>query len=127
VGQLLTGLGILSFGIFVGGVGLASAGIGIGIPMIPLGIYITYRGWRIFKHEKDKETADEIDLTPLEPFEKTKTGKVGLGIILILVGLGTSALFIGIPILFIGIGLLIHALKDDAKALFNNQINKGQG
>ncbi len=87
---------------------------------------MTYRGWRIFKYEKDKEYAEEIDLTPLEPLEKTKAGKVGLGVILILVGLSTSALFIGIPIFIIGIWLLVHALKDDAQALFNKQINKGQ-
>jgi len=109
--HLVIGIAILIFGLLIGGVGVASAGIGIGIPMIPLGLYMTYRGWRIYQHEKEQEETDVINPIPLEPLEKTKRGKIGIGIILILVGVGTSAILIGIPIAAYGVWLIYQALK----------------
>lgn len=96
------GIGFILFGIFVGGVGVATAGFGIGIPMIPIGIYLLWRGFARKKIENERE----------DPFavEKSSGGKVGLGIILILVGIATSALFIGIPILLYGIYMIYTAV-----------------
>lgn len=115
--HLLIGLGILIFGIFVGGVGLASAGIGVGIPMIPLGIYLSYRGWRIYNHNKKIKNKgnDELEPPPLKALESTKVGKVGLGILLILVGIGTSAILIGIPIFGLGVWFIYMAYKAEIK------------
>ena len=97
------GIGFILFGIFVGGVGVATAGFGIGIPMIPIGIYLVWRGFARKKIENERE----------DPFavEKSSGGKVGLGIILILVGIATSALIIGIPILLYGIYMIYTAVK----------------
>lgn len=117
--QLFVGFGILIFGIFIGSVGLASAGVGVGIPMIPLGIYVFYRGFRMVQHEKLKEQSNEIDLTPLESFEKTKIGRTGLGALLVLIGIGTSALIIGIPIILIGLWLIYLAWQTEVKVLLN--------
>lgn len=92
------GLGFIIFGIVVGGVGVATAGFGIGIPMIPIGIYLVWRGFARKKIENEKQ----------DPFavEKSSGGKIGLGVILILIGLATSALLIGIPILLYGVYLI---------------------
>ena len=109
--NLLIGIGVLLFGLVVGGAGIASAGLGIGIPMIPLGIYLTYRGWRIYKHERNQKD-DPSHAETLEPLEKTKIGKIGLGILLILIGIGTSAMIIGIPILLVGVWLIYNAFKN---------------
>jgi hypothetical protein len=113
--QMLLGLGFLLFGISVGGVGIASAGVGIGIPMIPIGIYLSYRGWRIFKNEKVIKESDLVSPEPLVPFEKTKAGKIGLGLILILIGVATSAMLIGIPIVLVGLWLMYTAFKDQIR------------
>lgn len=102
----MLGVLVLLFGVIVGGVGLASAGIGIGIPMIPLGMYLSYRGWRIFKHEEITRNSDILNPEPIEPLENTKVGKIGLGLLLIFVGVGTSTFFIGIPILCLGVWLV---------------------
>lgn len=101
--QLIIGILILIFGIVVGGVGIASAGVGIGIPMIPLGIYISIRGYRAIKYEREQRFSNVINPMPLTPFEKTRLGKVGLGSLLILLGVGTSALLIGIPLIAYGV------------------------
>ncbi len=98
---------------------MASAGVGIGIPMVPLGIYLSYRGWRIYKHEEESQNSDILDSQPIEPLEKTKTGKVGVGILLILVGIGTSAQLIGIPILCVGIWFIYKAYEKPIKQFFN--------
>lgn len=92
------GIGFIIFGVVVGGVGVATAGFGIGIPMIPIGIYLVWRGFARKKIENTKE----------DPFavEKSSGGKIGLGVILILIGLATSALLIGIPILLYGVYLI---------------------
>lgn len=97
------GIGFILFGLLVGGVGVATAGFGIGIPMIPIGIYLVWRGFARKKIENERE----------DPFavEKSSGGKVGLGIILILVGIATSALIIGIPILLYGIYMIYTAVK----------------
>lgn len=97
------GISFILFGIFVGGVGVATAGIGIGIPIIPIGIYLVWRGFARKKIDHERE----------DPFavEKSSAGKVGLGIILILVGIATSALIIGIPILLYGIYMIFTAVK----------------
>lgn len=104
MGQLLTGIAMLIFGLTVGGVGVASAGIGIGIPMIPLGAYIACRGWRIYNHDKQEE--EGTNTAPLKPFERTRVGQLCLGFILILIGAGTSAALIGLPILAFGMFLI---------------------
>lgn len=109
--HLVIGIGILMFGLLIGGVGLASAGIGIGIPMVPLGAYMTYRGWRIYKHGEDLKDSDVINPEPLVPLENTNIGKVALGILLILIGLGTSTMLIGIPILLLGLWIIYKAIK----------------
>ena len=108
-------MAVLVFGIFIGGVGVASAGIGIGIPMIPLGIYLTYRGWRIFKHEEALQDSGILNPAPLEPLEKTRIGKVGIGILLILVGIGTSVFLIGVPILLWGVWFIYRAYEDEIR------------
>ena len=115
--HLILGIGVLLFGLIIGGVGVATAGIGIGIPMIPLGIYLTYRGWRIYKYEKDIPP-DVVNPKPLKPLEKTKIGKIGIGILLILVGAGTSAMIIGIPILIFGIWFIYKAYENEIKTKF---------
>lgn len=115
--QLILGGSILLFGILIGGVGVASAGIGIGIPMIPLGIYMTYRGWRIYKHEEGVKEDPVVNPEPLEPFEKTRLGKVGIGILLIIVGIGTSAFLMGIPIGLVGAWFIYKAYEKKYKEL----------
>lgn len=92
------GLGFIIFGILVGSVGVATAGIGIGIPIIPIGIYLIWRGFA--RKKAENHTQDPFAI------EKSAGGKIGLGIILILVGLATSALLIGIPILLYGVFLV---------------------
>ena len=87
--------------------------------MIPLGIYLSYRGWRIYKHEEETQDSDVLNPQPLEPLESTKTGKVGIGILLILVGVGTSAQLIGIPILCIGLWFIYRAYETKIKQMIN--------
>ena len=118
--HLFLGIAVLLFGLLIGGVGIASAGLGIGIPMIPLGIYFTYRGWRIYKHEEGTQDSDVVNPAPLEPLENTKIGKISIGILLILVGARTSAFFIGIPILLAGIWFLYKAYENELKNFRNN-------
>jgi hypothetical protein len=108
---LLLGISILLFGLVVGGVGIATAGVGIGIPMIPLGIYTTYRGFRIYKHEREVARPESEAKEKLEPLEKTKLGKFGVGVLLVLVGGGTASIIIGIPILLVGIWFIYMAYK----------------
>ena len=117
--QLFLGFGVLLFGLFIGGVGVASAGIGIGIPMIPLGIYLTYRGWRIYKYNEATEMSDVVNPDPLIPLEETKVGKVGIGILLILVGVGTSAFIIGVPILITGVWFIYKAYETKIRNMLN--------
>ncbi len=119
--QFVIGLGFILFGLFIGGAGLASAGVGIGIPMIPIGIYIAYRGGRIIQYEKQKQSECLSEPLPLEPLEKTKAGKTGLGTILLIVGAETSALLIGIPIAIVGLGILYSAWGGEVKALLNKR------
>ena len=95
------GVGFILFGIFVGGVGVATAGFGIGIPMIPIGIYLVWRGYARKKPED-----------PFAP-EKSPLGKIGLGIILILIGLATSEFIVGIPILLYGAYLIYTAIRSN--------------
>lgn len=107
------------FGLFVGGIGVATAGVGIGIPMIPIGIYLTYRGWRIYKHEEESQYKDPENQTPLEPLEKTRAGKVGVGLLLMLIGVGTSAFLIGIPILIAGLWFIYKAYESEIQKMLN--------
>ena len=117
MGHLLFGIGVLIFGVLIGSIGVVSAGIGIGIPMIPLGIYLTYRGWRIYKYGKEikNDNIGSLDSQPLEPLERTKLGKVSLGILFILVGIGTSVMLIGIPIFCVGIWFIYKAYQAQIK------------
>ena len=79
MGQIITGMAIIIFGLAIGGVGLATAGFGIGIPMIPLGLYVIFRGYRQTKGEKGDFA-----------FEKTSIGKICLAILLIFIAIGTG-------------------------------------
>jgi len=101
------GIGFVLFGLLVGGVGVATAGFGIGIPMIPIGIYLIWRG---FARRK-------IENAPQDPFavEKSSGGKIGVGIILVLLGLATSALIVGIPILLYGAFLIYQGSTSKLK------------
>lgn len=107
----LTGIIILAFGIFVGGIGLASAGIGIGLPVIPVGIYLIWRGYCLTKQRANTDAldqkADSLD------FERSSKGQIGIGIIVLLIGIGTSAMIIGIPIAMAGGYLIYKGIKKD--------------
>lgn len=109
MGQLVTGILMIVFGLIVGGAGIATAGIGIGIPMIPLGIYILIRGGRTLAHESEIEEKETY--IKQEAFESTTFGKFAFGIILILIGIATSALIIGIPVIIVGVVLIISSFK----------------
>ena len=122
--HLVLGVCVLLFGVFTGGVGIASAGIGIGIPMIPLGIYLSYRGWRIYKHEEHVQENQVVNPEPLVPLESTKTGKTGIGILLILLGAGTSAFIIGIPILIWGIWFICKAFEVEIRNMLNKYLHR---
>lgn len=111
--HLFLGIGVLLFGLFVGGVGIATAGVGIGIPMIPIGIYLSYRGWRIYKYEQALPESDVINPEPLKSLENTKKGRVGLGVLIILVGIGTSAMLIGIPLIAVGAWFIYDAVTNN--------------
>ena len=105
----LTGIIIIVFGICVGGIGVASAGLGIGLPVIPIGIYLIWRGYCITKQQADPEAldqkADSLD------FERSPKGQIGIGIIVLLIGIGTSAMIIGIPIAMAGGYLIYKGIK----------------
>lgn len=96
------GIGFILFGLFVGGVGIATAGFGIGIPIIPIGIYLIWRG---FARKKIKSGPHDLFAV-----EKSSGGKIGLGSILILLGIATSALIVGIPILLYGTYLIYKGI-----------------
>lgn len=105
--QIAVGILFVIFGTVVGGVGIATAGIGIGIPVIPLGYYLVLRGIYQLYHTK-------TNLNTLENkkcFERTKAGSIFLGILLILIGIATSAFFVGIPIIISGVVLIVLALS----------------
>lgn len=80
--------------------------------MLPIGVYLTYRGWRIYKHERKTQKKDSDALSTLEPLEKTEFGKAGIGIILVAISASASALIAGIPILAAGLWLIYKALGD---------------
>ena len=106
MGQTLTGFGVLLFGLVVGGVGVATLGLGIGIPMIPLGIYLMIRGVRAFAVEREvtrhpKVTREQV-LDSHKAFESTRFGGFLFGILLILFGLATSGVVVGVPVIVIG-------------------------
>ncbi len=107
MGQIIVGIAFLIFGLTIGGIGLATAGIGVGVPMIPLGIYFFIRGFRSFLGKKKEENKTITDIPKQKVFERTRLGRLCLGIILILVGMATSALLIDIPIVIIGAVLII--------------------
>lgn len=114
--HLAVGIAILLFGLFIGGLGVATAGIGIGIPMLPIGGYLTYRGWRIYKHEREDQENDSDTLSTLEPLEKTEFGRAGIGIILVVISASASALIVGIPVLIAGLWFIYKA--------FGNRVSK---
>ncbi|MCK4404493.1 MAG: hypothetical protein KAW02_05320 [candidate division Zixibacteria bacterium] len=101
--QTIVGILLFIFGIVIGGVGIATAGIGIGIPMMPLGCYFVFRGiYQLCRTKKNSDAAERRKC-----FERTKVGGIFLGILLILIGVATSALFIGIPIIIFGVVLIV--------------------
>jgi len=97
------GIGLIVFGVLIGGIGVATAGIGIGIPVIPIGIYLIWRGI-------NRENNKYFQKDTLE-FERSPKGKLGIGIILILIGIGTSAWLIGIPIMIWGAWFIYRAYR----------------
>lgn len=100
------GVGFILFGILVGGVGIATAGIGIGIPVIPIGIYLVWRGYERRKLDSP---------TDVFAVEKSPKGKIGLGVILILIGLATSTMLVGVPIGMYGGFLIYQTLQSNRK------------
>jgi hypothetical protein len=105
----LAGILVLAFGILVGGIGVASAGVGIGLPVIPIGIYLAWRGYCMAKlaisSTASDQKPDSLD------FERSPRGQVGIGIILLLIGIGTSALIIGVPVAILGCFILYKGIK----------------
>jgi hypothetical protein len=103
--QIKIGIAFIIFGVLIGGTGLASAGVGMSIPMIPIGIYLIVRGYKDDEHNKEQEkTTTHIKKIT---FEKTKLGKILLGILLIIIGIGTSSLIVGIPLSIYGLYLIL--------------------
>ena len=103
-GQAAIGIGLLLWGIVVGGVGLATAGMGIGIPLIPIGIYLFVRGL----HRKGV-----LNSTPenkSKNLEETGGGKFWLGIILCFIGVPAIGAGIGIVLVVIGLYLIWNSL-----------------
>ena len=109
MGQFVTGILLILFGLFVGGAGIATAGVGIGIPMIPLGIYILIRGGRTLFHERKME--GKKTYIKQNTFETTPFGRFAFGIILILIGIATSVFAIGIPVAIVGAILIVSSFK----------------
>lgn len=101
--EVLAGVGVVAFGIIVGGVGLATAGIGIGIPVIPIGIYIAVRGFSRARNASLR--------TSTMAFERSRLGRIGIGVVLIFVGCATSALLIGLPIIGLGGWLIFQGVR----------------
>ena len=102
--QIIAGIAVIIFGLIIGGVGLASAGVGIGIPMIPLGIYIVLRGYRALNNDNKRDF----------DFEKTPIGKIALGILLIIIAIGTGGSAIMVFALFgIGAYFFYNGLKSN--------------
>ena len=102
MGQFLTGVVIILFGLAIGGVGVATAGIGVGVPMIPLGIYLAYRGGRTLYLRKR--------VAGVPTFERTRLGAFLFGTLLVLIGIATSAMLIGIPVIIAGVVLAVYSL-----------------
>ena len=103
-GQAAIGIGLLLWGIVVGGVGLATAGMGIGIPLIPIGIYLFVRGL----HRKGV-----LNSTPENKnknLEETGGGKFWLGIILCFIGVPAIGAGIGVVLVAIGLYLIWNSL-----------------
>jgi hypothetical protein len=100
--QTIVGIVFILFGLFIGGVGIASAGIGIGIPMIPFGIYLIAKGIGSF-YKKQVNSSIYLKYTHFE--------KVLLGLLLIIIGFSTSLLIIGIPIIAVGVYLIWRIYK----------------
>jgi hypothetical protein len=99
----IAGLLIVGFGLTIGDAGLASAGVGIAIPVIPIGVYLIWRGYSIRKNQKKKVIILESKaLSDSLDFERSTNGQIGLGIIILLIGIGTSSMIIGIPIAILG-------------------------
>ena len=102
--QILLGFGFVLFCLIIGGVGLVTAGVGIGIPMIPLGIYLMIRGYY-----KVKTNSKLI-------FEKTSNGKILLGILLFLLGLATGGSIIIVWLFYlVGIYIFSKGIKEKLK------------
>jgi len=61
------GVGFIVFGLLIGGVGVATAGIGTAIPIIPIGIYLVWRG--LARKKLVKQTEDPFAV------EKSSVGR----------------------------------------------------
>lgn len=103
-GQAAVGIGLLLWGIVVGGVGVATAGMGIGIPLIPIGFYLIIRGL----HRKGalNSTPDNRRIN----LEETSGGKFWLGMILVFIGFPAIASGIGVVFVIIGLYLIWSSL-----------------
>ena len=95
--QIYIGIGFIVFGILVGNMGLTSAGVGVALPMIPLGIYLIVRGIK----NKDSYTKEFS-------FERTPLGKISLAIILIIVAFSVGGSFLISLVLFASALYLIY-------------------
>lgn len=106
-GQAAIGGGLILWGVIVGGAGLATAGMGIGIPLIPIGIYLIVRGL----HRKGAlNTSHENSKKNLE---ETGGGKFWLGMLLCFIGVPAIGAGIGIVLVLIGLYLIWNSLTKD--------------
>lgn len=125
--HLIIGLAVTLFGLFVGNAGLASAGVGISIPMIPIGLYLTYRGWRIYQHEINIDSLGVEERLKFESLENTNLGKVGIGIVLAFIGAGTSSKVIGFAIIIVALWFIYQGTKTYAGKALNKKRNEVEG
>ena len=105
--DLITGIVLIIFGFAVGGIGIVSAGVGIGIPgfvIIFIGSYFVIRS-KVTSNQEKKEKDNVIPVDSLF-FEKSRVGKILIGLILLLIGFGAIGTLPGILMAVGGIWLL---------------------
>jgi hypothetical protein len=91
MGLFITGIILILFGIIVG--------------MISIGIYLVIRGTLVSKERKAQDNS--ATYIKHKRFESTRKGKLFLGIFLLIIGIITSTIIIGIPLVLIGGYLII--------------------